>query len=124
MRPDEFRAALQIADETGQLLLHPFGPEQREDIRMALERLSGIAGSGVMPFVQVRVGLLDRERQQVMVLRRIDVSFCNDRKLFVTGHEPTPRTFFKDGAFLTVPEDRCPNCLGEWKINPRAVSAL
>ena len=119
MSPDQFQALLQIAGELGQQLSEAFTPPRLDELRQALARIKGVVGDAGMPYLRAQIGVLDRQSSQPIVLRTIDVSYCEDQKLFVVSREPTTRTFLSNGEILAVAADRCPKCLGEWRIDPR-----
>ena len=119
MTPEDFQSALEVFDRLSRQLYRAYRARRREEVREALGRLKDLAASDVMPYVQVSLGVLDRKQKKTIKFAWIDVCYCDDKELFVLGHEATPRTFLVDGNWVTLPEDQCPRCLGEWKLNAR-----
>ena len=117
MTPEDFQSALELFDRLSKELYRAYRDRRREHVRQALGELKELAASDVMPYVQITLGVLDRKHRKTITFGSVDVSYCNDKELLVLGRDATPRTFLIDGNWVTLPEDQCPCCLGEWKLN-------
>ena len=122
MTPEDFEAALDVFERLSSELYRAYRSKRRAQLRDALAQLKELAGSDVMPYVQVRLGVFDRIHQRTIQFGWIDVSLADDLQLFVLGHDATPRTFLVDGKWCSLPEDQCPRCLGEWKLNSQTIA--
>ena len=117
----EFEAALEVFEQISERAFRNYRGKRRAELAEALGRLKQLVGPDGMPYAQVQAGVLDRKRQRTVKFGWIDVSYCDDGELLVLGHDSTPRPFLMDGTMVTLPEDQCPKCLGDWKIDPRVL---
>jgi predicted RNA-binding Zn-ribbon protein involved in translation (DUF1610 family) len=80
----------------------------------ALRTLTQVVGPEHMPFMRLQIGLLDRTRQCVVDLNRIEWSCDNDGGTLCVGYGPTAQTCRVGAQSLTIPDDLCPRCGGQW----------
>lgn len=118
MTPESFATAVATFDDICQQIDRAFGPRQRAALRQSLGKARTLCERDVMPYVQIHIGVLDREHKKIVRFGWIDVDHCDDGELFVVGHEAVPRTYVVDGKLVTVPYLQCPMCLSKWKIDP------
>ena len=123
MTPGGFESAVEIFETLSRDLYSAWRGKRREKLREALGRLKELAEGDTMPYVQIQIGVLDRERKKTIEFGRIDVSYCDDGELMVLGRDAEPRTYCVGGGFVVLPEDQCPVCLGDWRIDPRSPQA-
>ena len=122
MTPEEFQQAQSLFEELSEQLFEAYRGERAEQLREALRQIKRSVGPDVMPYVQIELGVLDRQRQKTAKFGWIDVSYADDDELFVLGHDTTPRTYLVDGRQVTLPDTQCPRCLGQWSIDPNELA--
>ena len=123
MTPDGFQSAVEIFETLSRELYRAYRGKRRARLREGLGRLKELVEGNTMPYVQVYLGVLDRKRQKTIKFGRVEVLYCDDGELMVLGRDAEPRTFCVGGELVVLPEDQCPVCLGDWKIDPRSPQA-
>ena len=106
-----------IASEIRKLFYRAMGPKRRARLREALGRLKSVSEAEATPYVRVKVGFIKRGISKSVWFGGIDVTYCDDHMLLNLTTEPTPRTYVVNDAMITVPDDQCPKCLSEWRLN-------
>lgn len=117
MTREEFEAAMAVAKEIRQLVFRAMGPKRRAKLREMLGRLKALGGGAeVMPLVRVQIAAHNRKHQKSVEFGGISASYCDDGELLILAPEPTSRTYLVGEELVTVPDDQCPKCLGDWEI--------
>ncbi len=118
MTPAQFRSLLDELDELREQLYRAYRSKRRIKVQDTLARVRDLyAPEDVMPYVQIQVGVLHREAQKSTKLSWLQVSYHDDGELFTIGGDADPRGYEVEGKLITVSDDQCPKCFGEWCIN-------